>query len=187
MKLCYIDVETGGLYANKNPLLQLSGIIEIDGEEKERFNFFLRPFTGQEVDPRALKVNKLTIEQIETFEDPKLVFGQFIKLLSKYVSKFNRQDKFFFIGYNSQSFDEPFVRQFFKNAEDKYGPGSWFWYPSIDMMLVWGHILSPKRHTMKNFKLVTVCQTAGITVDESKLHDAMYDIELTRDLYKAIK
>jgi DNA polymerase-3 subunit epsilon len=40
------------------------------------------------------------------------------------------------------------------------------------------------RHTMKDFKLKTVAETLGIKIDESKLHDAMYDIELTWRIYK---
>jgi DNA polymerase-3 subunit epsilon len=37
-----------------------------------------------------------------------------------------------------------------------------------------------------DFKLKTVCAKAGITIDESRLHDASYDIMLTRELYYRI-
>jgi DNA polymerase-3 subunit epsilon len=39
---------------------------------------------------------------------------------------------------------------------------------------------------MSDFKLKTVCRHAGISVDESKIHDAIYDIEITRALYKKV-
>ena len=42
------------------------------------------------------------------------------------------------------------------------------------------------RPTMENFKLMTVAKTVGIQIDESKLHDAMYDIYLTREIYNRI-
>jgi DNA polymerase III subunit epsilon len=36
---------------------------------------------------------------------------------------------------------------------------------------------------MKDFKLSTIAEKLGITVDPSKLHDALYDVELTRESY----
>jgi DNA polymerase-3 subunit epsilon len=39
---------------------------------------------------------------------------------------------------------------------------------------------------MENFKLKTVAQEMGIEVDESKLHDAKYDLELTYQIYQKI-
>lgn len=37
---------------------------------------------------------------------------------------------------------------------------------------------------MENFKLATVAKFMGINVDEEALHDAFYDIYLTREIYK---
>lgn len=42
------------------------------------------------------------------------------------------------------------------------------------------------RNDMENFKLMTVAKTMGIEIDENKLHDATYDIELTRDIFYKI-
>lgn len=42
------------------------------------------------------------------------------------------------------------------------------------------------RNDMENFKLMTVARTMGIEIDENKLHDATYDIELTRDIFYRI-
>jgi len=39
MKLLFLDVETTGVDNSKNGIIQLSGIIEIDGVIKEEFNF----------------------------------------------------------------------------------------------------------------------------------------------------
>ena len=39
---------------------------------------------------------------------------------------------------------------------------------------------------MKNFKLGTVAETLGVKVDESKLHDGLYDVELTKAIYDKI-
>jgi DNA polymerase-3 subunit epsilon len=37
---------------------------------------------------------------------------------------------------------------------------------------------------MENFKLMTVARTLGIEVDESQLHDALYDVKLTKEIYE---
>ncbi len=39
---------------------------------------------------------------------------------------------------------------------------------------------------MKDFKLATVARKLKILVDDAKLHDAYYDIHLTREIYKKI-
>jgi DNA polymerase-3 subunit epsilon len=39
---------------------------------------------------------------------------------------------------------------------------------------------------MENFKLCTVAKHFGIVTDEEKLHDAFYDIQLTRAIYEYI-
>lgn len=39
---------------------------------------------------------------------------------------------------------------------------------------------------MENFKLMTVAKAVGIEVDESRLHDAEYDIDLTYQIFKIV-
>ena len=39
---------------------------------------------------------------------------------------------------------------------------------------------------MTDFKLKTVAKQLGIIVDESKLHDAKYDIILTKQIYEIV-
>ena len=42
------------------------------------------------------------------------------------------------------------------------------------------------RHKMPNFKLMSVAKEVGISIDESKLHDANYDILITRAVYNTV-
>lgn len=186
MKLIYIDVETGGLSPKVSALLQLSGVIEIDNKVAESFNYFIKPFATNTVEPAALKANNLDLAEIEAqdsrFKDPRFIYKEFTTMLGKYVDKFTRSDKFFFVGYNSQSFDAEFVREFFYKNNDKYY-GSWFFHPTIDVMLMAAFKLMDKRAGMPDFKLATVASTLGVTVDATRLHDAMYDIDLTREVY----
>lgn len=43
MKLLFFDLETTGVNPGKNGIHQISGMIEIDGVEKEHFNFHVQP------------------------------------------------------------------------------------------------------------------------------------------------
>ena len=71
MKTIYIDLETTGLDPNENAIVQLSGMIEIDGEVKESFDFKMQPFEGQIVTEESLVINGLTVETIKTYPKPK--------------------------------------------------------------------------------------------------------------------
>jgi len=110
------------------------------------------------------------------------VYAEFVKMLGKYVDKFDKKDKFYLCGFNNASFDNQFLRAFFKQNEDNYF-GSWFWANCLDTYVLATPKLFDVRSTMANFKLATVCRQLGIEVEDEKLHDAQYDIFLTRQLY----
>ena len=44
--------------------------------------------------------------------------------------------------------------------------------------------LKEERSKFPNFKLSTVAKALGIVVDETKLHEALYDSILTRSIYR---
>jgi DNA polymerase-3 subunit epsilon len=106
-------------------------------------------------------------------------------MLSKYVDRYDKKDKFFLVGYNNTSFDNNFLRAWFVQNNDNYY-GSWFWPNTIDVYVLATQKFMKERGDMNDFKLKTVCRHAGISVDESKIHDAIYDIEITRALYKKV-
>lgn len=187
MKLIYIDTETGGPDPRNCCLLQLSGAIEIDWNVKEKFNIFIRPFPDdKEITKEASDKHGVTKEIItanpDKFIDPKQAFQQFKQLLGKYVDPYNKKDKFFFIGYNCQSYDDPVLRTFFTKNDDVYY-GSWFWYPTIDVIQLYASDWLYHRDKIENFQLMTVAKTAGIKIDESRFHDGLYDVQITRELF----
>lgn len=127
----------------------------------------------------------MSIEEIKNFTAPEEIFEKFQIMLEKYVSPYDKADKFFMVGYNCEKFDSQFLRQWFiDNGSNFYG--SYFWVPTIDVMLLAVPILMEQRHLMKNFKLNTIARTFDIEVDDKKLHDAEYDIYLTEAVYKKI-
>ncbi len=194
-KFVFIDVETTGVNLERNGLTQISGCVQIGDEVKESFDYFVRPYPQDEIETAALEVTGMDRRQFllpddpnflavpgQNFEDPKVIYDRLVALFSQYVSKYDKTDKFQFVGYNSHSFDMPFMRRFWEKNGDRFF-GSWFWFPCLDVMLVWAQILQPIRAELPNFKLATIAKHCGIKVDDSRLHDSQYDIELTRELW----
>lgn len=184
MKLFYCDLETTGLDPAKNGVQQIAGMIELDGVEKERFNFDVKPFRGKIISKQALVVTGKTVEDLETYEEPMTVYATLFKLISQYVDRYNRNDKFFFVAYNAR-FDMDFLRQWFADCGDKYF-GSYFWFPYLCVMDLAGWKLADKRPTMQNFKLTTVARQLGLQFDESEAHDGLFDVDLTKKVYQAL-
>ncbi len=185
MKLLFFDLETAGLNPNKNGMHQISGCIEIDGEEKEYFDFKVAPNPELEISDQALAVSGKTREEVIAYPEMNTIYNQFIKLLSKYIDRYDKKDKFFLVGYNNASFDNNFLREWFKQNNDQYY-GSWFWPNSLDVYVLATQKFLRERCEMNDFKLKTVSKCAGIEVDESRIHDAIYDIKITKELYKIV-
>lgn len=180
----YIDVETTGTDPSKNGLVQIAGIIEIDGGQVEKINFNIAPFPEDRIDSKALQVIGKTAEELTSYSSPRAVYTEIIRKMEQYVDRYNRDDKFHFIGYNSR-FDESFIRAWFEKLDDVYF-GSWFHWPAIDVSnLAAVHFLD-SRDDLVNFKLMTVANALGIQVDPESAHDAMYDIEITRQIFKML-
>ena len=182
-KILFYDTETTGTMFWKHGIHQLSGIIEIDGVIKEKFNIKMRPNPKALIDDEALKIAGITREDLEKYDlSMEQGYKCFINVVSKYVSKFDKKDKFHLCGFNNRAFDDAFLRALFTQCNDKFF-GSWFWSDSLDVIPLASQEFKDERSEMENFKLVTVAKKLGIEVDETKLHDALYDVEITMESY----
>ncbi|MDD4970737.1 MAG: 3'-5' exonuclease [Paludibacter sp.] len=189
-KLMFYDCETTGTKFWKNGIHQISGIIEIDGDIKEKFDIRTRPeYKGVIIEEEALAVSGVTREQVLAYPPMHDGYQEILKILGKYMDPYEKKGKkrkFHLVGYNSRGFDDSFLRAYFVQNGDQYF-GSWFYSDSIDVMVLASDFFKDVRHQMENFQLRTVCKKAGIMVDETKLHDAQYDISLTRELYYILR
>lgn len=184
IKLFY-DTETTGTDFRKNCIHQLSGFIEVDDEVYEEFDFRLRPHPKAQIEEEALKVAGVTLNQIMAYPDWKEVKVKICNMLSKYVNRFDRKSKMWLVGYNNRSFDDQFFRKLFELAGDEYF-NSWFYSDSRDVLVLASEYLEKQRIEMKNFQLHTVAEALGIVVEEDKLHNANYDVYLTRRIYRIV-
>ena len=182
MKIWWFDVETTGLNYEKNDIISLACVIEIDGEVKEKFKLNIQPFDWENIEQSALNINKITKEQLKTFMTPKQAHAKLKSYLEKYVDPYNSDDKFQPGGYNND-FDIKFMANFFKKCEDKYF-GSWIDFHKLDVQSIIQFLHLKGAINLPNYRLETVAKHFGITIDS---HDALSDIKATREIaYKIL-
>ena len=184
IKIIFIDTETGGVNAEKSALIQLSGIIEVDGTEKEKFNFYIKPFENSEVNEKALEVQGRTLEELgtEKYIDESIIYKKFLEILDKYIDKYDKNDKFIVAGYNVK-FDIDILKALFERNNNKF-LFSYFNSSMLDplysvRLLQVAGILP----VLENNKLETWCKYFNI---ELKAHDSLQDITATKKLIEKL-
>lgn len=184
IKIIFIDTETGGVNAEKSALIQLSGIIEVDGTEKEKFNFYIKPFENSEVNEKALEVQGRTLEELRTekYIDESIIYKKFLEILDKYIDKYDKNDKFIVAGYNVK-FDIDILKALFERNNNKF-LFSYFNSSMLDplysvrLLQVAGML-----PVLENNKLETWCKYFNI---ELKAHDSLQDITATKKLIEKL-
>lgn len=186
--LCFIDLETTGLDPLRHGVRQISGcIVDERREEDEWFDFKVQPFPHDELDLGAMEKLGVDVEEFAFFLPPDQAYKALFNIFSSHVDRFNRLDKMVLLGYNVR-FDEAFFREFWRKADAREGKyfGSWFFMPPIDVAQL-AHLCFLRDRLSKEgpeyFSLEHVARYAGLGVDSTFLHDAFYDVELTRELY----
>lgn len=180
LKLFFIDIETGGVRPT-DPILQLSWIIKTKDTEYSN-NYFIKA-NIEDCDPVALAITGIDPSDPYAIE-PEYACKLLIQDLSQHLDERNRHDKFYLVGYNCQNFDSKFIRRLF--VENNFNYNKFFWNPSIDVMLIAAGFCVGQRQKLGDFKLPTVAKALGLIVDEDSLHDSMYDVLLTKDIYDVL-
>lgn len=181
IKEAFIDSETSGTDLMRHGLFMIGGIIRINGQIKEEFNIACDLFKEDEFDEESTKVHGYTAEDLHQFQDPTDAHKELTDLFGKHVDKFDKTDKYHFIGYGAE-WDNKFIRRWFEGCGDNFF-GSWFWNPWIDVMSLAAEALKEIRSSMPNFQLATVARRLGIEVDSDQIHDALYDSRIAMAVY----
>lgn len=180
MKLLWLDTETTGLNKEKCDIIQLAGIVIIDGEEKERFNFHCQPINYENIEQNAMDKTGMTIEKLKTFPTAQETYRKFKELLCKYIDQYDKNDKFFIAGHNVK-FDLEFVQSFFDKMGDKYCM-SFFRHFTVDLMSFCTILHTAGLINLNSWKLEDIATYLNIPFD-TNLHDALVDIDLTRKCF----
>lgn len=180
--MLWIDTETTGIDPTLHSMIEIAGIIDIDGSIKETFEFRCKPHPDFDINPRALLINELSEDIIWNFPDMKETHSALLKIFSKYIDKFNRNDKFIVCGQNIK-FDIDILSHFFTRLGDPY-LGSWIdfrkrieLYDITNCMRILEFIKS------ETVSLGPLCKEFGIPI---QAHNALSDIKATRELYYTI-
>ena len=189
--ILWIDTETTGVTQERDQVLQLAGMIEINGVIVESFNYWVKPTDLGLISKGATAVNGITKEIASTYRDPREVVVEFRELLEKWLpatkKKYNmKKDKYILAGYNT-NFDAGMLNHFFalhsrkpfvqytgfikidvyQRVQDLMIERDWYW-------------------DLPKHGLSYICEVNDVDLG-NKAHDAMYDIHATRELYLKLK
>lgn len=79
-KLLFFDLETTGVKFWRNGIHQIGGIVDIDGQETERFDIRLAPNPAATIEQEALDVAGVTLEQVQSS-----AYGRRVQAVSWYI------------------------------------------------------------------------------------------------------
>ena len=181
----FIDTETTGLDSRNHAIIELAGIFELNGKIVEEFSWNMRPAKGKLVDKEALHITDSSLDIINLYDSPRIVYERFLKLLDSYINKYDSSDKAYFFAYNS-SFDQAFIEQWFKDNNNVY-MFSYSAWPWIDVAVLAAIFAEDQRNKLPNFKLGTVAKALGIEVDDNKLHNGLYDVQVMKRIYEILE
>jgi DNA polymerase III epsilon subunit-like protein len=176
MKILYFDTETTGTNPSKHEITQFAAIVEIDGVVKEEVNWRCQPTRWDAIDPEAIATTGVSIEELKKLQTPDKMFDDIYDLFGKYISKFDKADKFYPAGHNLQ-FDLEFLQAFWRQHGDKYGTGSYQNWRSLDSRIFANFLCAAGRLDVPDVKLSTLAKHYEIEINA---HDALSDIRATR-------
>lgn len=181
MKILWFDTETTGLDPIKHEPIQIAGLVEIDGYVEEEFNFRCQPINWENVSAEALAINGLSEADLRSCPDPKEAKAGLEKVMSRYVKKFDKGDKFFPAGYNCV-FDLRMMENWYKKLGDPYWY-SWTNHYAIDPLALVNIEAAYNGLKLENHKLATLCNHFEVKIEA---HEALSDIKATRELFKKL-
>lgn len=174
MNYLWIDVETTGLNEKKNDIIQLACIPIINGVVQPTFNEYCQPFNFNAIEPEALKVHGLTLEMIDTFQPPNVMFDKFIDYIKSFGVKFT------IAGFNV-NFDKRFLSASFSKISKNQDFSKLF---TIDIHCTYKRATDVKgKIASKSLKLEALANLYGIKINA---HDALSDISATIEVDKII-
>lgn len=173
-----IDVETGGFNAHTDALLEIAAItLSVDAEgnliKQNSYHYHITPFEGANLEEASLAITGIDPHHPFRFsiaEDEAL--KQLFKEIRKEQKAANCQ-KSILVGHNA-TFDLGFLKAATlrnKLKKNPFHPFSTFDTATLSGLAFGQTVLSK------------ACQAAGLDFDSSKAHSALYDAQITADLF----
>ena len=196
IKLAFIDTETTGLDPVMNDPFQVAMIYRELLFEYDRSGFkfsftdsydekvfYMKPLNFDTISPEALAVNRVTIDQLKSYNSAAIVFPvDIVSFLETKVDRFNKEDKMISVGYNVK-FDMDFLFALATKLGFKFF-GSYFSRKPIDVLDHFRNLSLLFPGVFTNVKLQTVCEAAGLYLPHA--HNALDDIKATMNLFEQV-
>ena len=173
-----IDIETAGFNPKKNAMLEIAAVIveynsQHELEITERYSTHVIPFKNSELDAAALKFNgidpyhpfRMAIEEKDALD---LLFKPI-----KQAAKRNNCSRAILVGHNP-AFDIGFLNAAITRTQCKRSPFHPF--STFDTATLGGL-------AYQQTVLAKIAQAAGLEWDNEKAHSALYDAEMTAELF----
>ena len=181
MKTLWIDTETTGLDCKVNAIVQLSCLVEVDGEIIDSYDANIKPFPEAVLDEKALEVTGKNELDFIQYPEHTEGYKKFKDFLNSHINPYDKEDKFIIAGYNVQ-FDIDFVGEMFRRNKDSY-LGSYLYRSFFDVLYLVGvlrykGLIPPEELT--STKLQDIAYYFG--VEREGFHSSLVDINVTRDL-----
>lgn len=173
-----IDVETAGLNANTDALLELAAItvkMDENGElvQDQKCHFHIQPFEGANINPDSLKFNGIDIHNpLRGAVAENIAITEMFKMVRKAVKEQGCQ-RAVIVAHNA-TFDQAFLQAAVKRINAKRDPFHPF--TMFDTATLAGFMYGQT-------VLVKACQMANISFDGKQAHSALYDTEKTAELF----
>lgn len=173
-----IDVETAGLNAQTDALLELAAItVKMDEEGNlvpdQKCHFHIQPFEGANINPESLKFNGIDIDNpLRGAVAENIAIPEMFKMVRRAMKEQNCQ-RSVIVAHNA-AFDQAFVQAAVKRTNTKRDPFHPF--AMFDTATLAGFMYGQT-------VLVKACQMAQISFDGKQAHSALYDTEKTTELF----
>lgn len=175
LKLVVLDTETTGLWSDKHALIQLSGKVVISNEVVSEFNFKMRPFMDDEVDDNALRINRITLEELASYPTPEEVLPEVKKYFYQFLDHGDPKDLLTPVGFNVR-FDTGFLRAFFTKQNGWNSYKNIFSGRTIDVQsMVLMYLHANGLDNLDSYSQVNCAKAMGIELNEDSAHDAVED------------
>ncbi|ADV33764.1 ribonuclease T [Candidatus Blochmanniella vafra str. BVAF] len=178
-----IDVETAGLNANTDALLEIATItLKMDSDGwlcmDNVLHFNIKSFPGANLHPSALALNKIDPNNPLRFAvTEQEALNEIFKMVNMGI-KIHECHKAIIVAHNA-SFDHSFIMAAIERISDtnnNMNVNPFHPFVTFDTAALSGLVFGQT-------VLATACKHAGIVFDKSKAHSALYDTEKTAILF----
>ena len=173
-----IDVETAGLNAKTDALLELAAItVKMDEQGNllpdQKCHFHIQPFEGANINPEAIKFNGIDVDNpLRGAVSENIAISEMVKMVRRAQKEADCQ-RSIIVAHNA-AFDQGFIMAAAQRTNAKRNPFHPF--STFDTATLSGFMFGQT-------VLIKACQVANIPFDSRQAHSALYDTERTAELF----